>query len=67
MNKSDLLVRIKERKLSIGVIGLGYVGLLLAVESAKSGFKQLASMSNRIMWIAALYNNTPRQSSTPKT
>ncbi|SMP62375.1 UDP-N-acetyl-D-glucosamine dehydrogenase [Sphaerochaeta associata] len=39
MNKSDLLGRIKERKISIGVIGLGYVGLPLAVEKAKAGFK----------------------------
>lgn len=38
MNKSDLLGRIKERKISIGVIGLGYVGLPLAVEKAKAGF-----------------------------
>lgn len=39
MNKANLLTRIKERKLSIGVIGLGYVGLPLAVEKAKTGFK----------------------------
>lgn len=39
MNKSDLLGRIKERKISIGVIGLGYVGLPLAVEKAKAGFR----------------------------
>lgn len=39
MNKANLLTRIKERKLSIGVIGLGYVGLPLAVEKAKAGFR----------------------------
>ena len=39
MNKVNLLTRIKERKLSIGVIGLGYVGLPLAVEKAKAGFR----------------------------
>lgn len=41
MNKSDLLRRIKERKISIGVIGLGYVGLPLAVEKSKAGFKTI--------------------------
>ncbi|MEA4859901.1 MAG: nucleotide sugar dehydrogenase [Sphaerochaeta sp.] len=41
MNKSDLLGRIKERKISIGVIGLGYVGLPLAVEKAKAGFETI--------------------------
>ncbi len=31
--------KIKEKKALIGVIGLGYVGLPLAVEKAKAGFK----------------------------
>ncbi|HPD39733.1 MAG TPA: NAD(P)-binding domain-containing protein, partial [Mesotoga infera] len=31
--------KIIERKALIGVIGLGYVGLPLAVEKAKAGFK----------------------------
>ena len=34
----DLLQRIKERRAKIAVIGLGYVGLPLAVEKAKAGF-----------------------------
>ena len=34
-----LLDKIKERTAHIGVIGLGYVGLPLAVEKAKAGFK----------------------------
>jgi UDP-N-acetyl-D-glucosamine dehydrogenase len=37
----DLLRRIEERKAAIGVIGLGYVGLPLAVEFAKAGFDVL--------------------------
>ncbi|SDM59264.1 UDP-N-acetyl-D-glucosamine dehydrogenase [Acetanaerobacterium elongatum] len=36
--KDDLLNRIKERRLLVGVVGLGYVGLPLAVEKAKAGF-----------------------------
>jgi UDP-N-acetyl-D-glucosamine dehydrogenase len=36
--KDALLVRIKDRSAVIGVIGLGYVGLPLAVEFAKAGF-----------------------------
>src|SRR5947199_7832732 len=34
----QLLERIKARKANIGVIGLGYVGLPLAVEFARQGF-----------------------------
>ena len=33
-----LLQRIEQRKAKVAVIGLGYVGLPLAVEKAKAGF-----------------------------
>jgi len=36
-----LLEKIKSREISVGVIGLGYVGLPLAVEKAKAGFKTI--------------------------
>jgi len=36
--KDILLDKIKKRELGIGVLGLGYVGLPLAVEKAKAGF-----------------------------
>src|SRR5215831_20572018 len=36
--KAQLLQRIEDRSAVIGVIGLGYVGLPLAVEFAKAGF-----------------------------
>src|ERR1700754_4994728 len=35
----DILDRIATRKARVGVIGLGYVGLPLAVEFARSGFE----------------------------
>ncbi len=35
---STLADRIRDRRAKIGVIGLGYVGLPLAVEFARSGF-----------------------------
>jgi UDP-N-acetyl-D-glucosamine dehydrogenase len=35
----ELLNKIESRKATIGVVGLGYVGLPLAVEKAKAGFK----------------------------
>ncbi|MFA5197635.1 MAG: nucleotide sugar dehydrogenase [Patescibacteria group bacterium] len=38
-NKADLLNRIENREAKIAVIGLGYVGLPLAIEFAKAGFK----------------------------
>ncbi len=37
--KAQLLEKIESRKLKAGVVGLGYVGLPLAVEKAKAGFK----------------------------
>ena len=37
-NSERLLDRIRTRKARIGVIGLGYVGLPLAVEFARRGF-----------------------------
>ena len=39
MLKSDILKWIQSRKLVCGTVGLGYVGLPLAVEKAKAGFK----------------------------
>ena len=37
--KNKLLGKIKNKNITVGVIGLGYVGLPLAVEKAKAGFK----------------------------
>ena len=39
--KSKLLHKIENREIIVGVIGLGYVGLPLAVEKAKAGFKTI--------------------------
>ena len=39
--KQTLLKKINDRTLIAGVVGLGYVGLPLAVEKAKSGFKTI--------------------------
>lgn len=39
--KETLLNKIKDRSLIAGVVGLGYVGLPLAVEKAKAGFKTI--------------------------
>jgi UDP-N-acetyl-D-glucosamine dehydrogenase len=41
MDKDALLALIENYQLQIGVIGLGYVGLPLAVEKAKAGFKTI--------------------------
>ena len=41
MSIEKLLKKIKSRELTVGVIGLGYVGLPLAVEKAKAGFKTI--------------------------
>jgi UDP-N-acetyl-D-glucosamine dehydrogenase len=39
--KNKLLEKIKNKDLTVGVIGLGYVGLPLAVEKAMAGFKTI--------------------------
>ena len=39
--KADLMKKVQDRSLRIGVVGLGYVGLPLAVEKAKAGFKTI--------------------------
>lgn len=39
--KKELLTKIKNREITAGVIGLGYVGLPLAVEKAKAGFRTI--------------------------
>lgn len=39
--KNKLLHKIKNKQITVGVIGLGYVGLPLAVEKAKAGFKTI--------------------------
>ena len=40
-NKEELLKKIVSKEIIAGVIGLGYVGLPLAVEKAKAGFKTI--------------------------
>ena len=39
--KSILLDKIRNKEITVGVVGLGYVGLPLAVEKAKAGFKTI--------------------------
>ena len=41
MMKNELLSKIKNKEIVVGVVGLGYVGLPLAVEKAKAGFKTI--------------------------
>lgn len=41
MMKEQLLKRIEAREIICGVVGLGYVGLPLAVEKAKAGFRTI--------------------------
>ena len=41
MNKQEILKKIEDKTIVAGVVGLGYVGLPLAVEKAKAGFKTI--------------------------
>jgi UDP-N-acetyl-D-glucosamine dehydrogenase len=48
--KLELLAKISERKAIAGVVGLGYVGLPLAVEAASAGFKVVGvDLSQRVV------------------
>jgi len=48
--KAQLLQKIADRKAVIGVVGLGYVGLPLAVEFAREGFKVIGfDVSKRVV------------------
>src|SRR6476646_10091049 len=47
--KEKVLARIADRSATVGVIGLGYVGLPLAVEFARAGFKVIGfDVSQRV-------------------
>ncbi len=39
--KEELIAKIQNKTLTMGVCGLGYVGLPLAVDKAKHGFKTI--------------------------
>ena len=39
--KEMLLKKIERKEIKVGVVGLGYVGLPLAVEKAKAGFETI--------------------------
>lgn len=39
--KENLVKKIENKEITVGVVGLGYVGLPLAVEKAKAGFKTI--------------------------
>ena len=43
--KQELLKKINEKTLQVGVVGLGYVGLPLAVEKAMAGYTTIGSVS----------------------
>jgi UDP-N-acetyl-D-glucosamine dehydrogenase len=50
MMKEILLARIQDRSAKVGVVGLGYVGLPLAVEFAKAGFRVVGyDVSERVV------------------
>ena len=41
MMKEEILRKIEDKKIIVGVVGLGYVGLPLAVEKARAGYKTI--------------------------
>lgn len=70
MNKNEMLRKIKNREIRVGVIGLGYVGLPLAVEKAKAGFKTIGfdvqkakvdKVNNGINYIGDVVNEDLKQ------
>ena len=56
--KKQLLTKIKNKTAVLGVIGLGYVGLPLAVEKAKAGYKTIGfdMQEKKVRWINEGHN-----------
>ena len=56
--KTLLLNKIKNKTAILGVVGLGYIGLPLAVEKAKAGFKTIGfdTQEKRVHWINEGHN-----------
>ena len=56
--KIELLNKIENKTAIIGVIGLGYVGLPLAIENAKAGYKTVGfdAQEKKVHWINEGYN-----------
>lgn len=56
--KNKLLRKIKNKEIICGVVGLGYVGLPLAVEKAKAGFKTIGFdvQKNKVDFVNAGHN-----------
>jgi len=56
--KTNLLNKIKNKTAILGVVGLGYIGLPLAVEVAKTGFKTVGfdTQERRVNWINEGHN-----------
>ena len=56
--KQKLLTKIKNKTAILGVIGLGYVGLPLAVEKAKAGYKTIGFdiQEKKVQWVNEGHN-----------
>ena len=56
--KDKLLNKIKNKTAILGVVGLGYIGLPLAVEAAKAGFKTTGfdTQEKRVRWVNEGHN-----------
>jgi len=56
--KQKLLTKIKNKTAILGVIGLGYVGLPLAVEKAKAGYKTIGFdvQEKKVRWVNEGHN-----------
>ena len=58
-HQKRLLARMKDRSAVVGVVGLGYVGLPLAVEFGKAGFKVIGyDVSTRVIDLLIRCNAT---------
>ncbi|HPD34222.1 MAG TPA: NAD(P)-binding domain-containing protein, partial [Candidatus Kapabacteria bacterium] len=65
-NKETIAKNIQEKNITVGVIGLGYVGLPLATEFAKRGIKtigfeidreKVVSLNNKVNYIQDVDSN----------
>ena len=59
-HKAELIRKINERAATVGVVGLGYVGLPFAVEKAKVGFRVIGVEQNPVRACLLYTSPSPR-------
>ena len=58
--KAQLLSRIHDRSATVGIVGLGYVGLPLAMEFTKAGFHVITNGKEEVSFAVEFTPSAPK-------